>query len=192
MRPILLFICLFIVFFTGCSPSPSDIQTAIAQTKIPTTAPTKVSIADINLDTVPFQAGDLPNQYKSGQIHYEWTLEFPQPIKASNVIIQKVGWDLSEDFKDDYVMIALFKSNGDAQETFRLLTPVDIKTANPGTAGEQSNYLLVNKFSGDGFYSFVRCNAFVLIRMTGADMSERLMSSYGKRIDKRLRPLICS
>lgn len=186
-------LCVFSLALASCtsaqeSPSEQSIQTAIAQTQ--TAQTTKLS--EINLDSIPFQPGDLPNQYESGQASYKWADDLPKTVEPDNVVIQKVGWDISSGFEDDYVMIALFKSTQDLDNSFNAaIDTYKAKTKEPATVGEQNAFVMVSTFSGDGFLAFTRCNALVVIRITGADIDEDLLTSYAQRIDKRLKPLTC-
>ena len=185
-----------IVIVSACAPvaqTPSEqsIQTAIAETQS-AQVPQAPSLSELNLDSIPFQPGDLPNQYESGQASYKWADGLPQTVKPDNVVIQKVGWDISSGFEDDYVMVALFKSKQDLDNAFDAATKTyGARIIEPATVGERNAFVMVSTLSGDGFLTFTRCSAFVAIRITGADIDEELLTSYAQRIDKRLKPLIC-
>lgn len=173
---------------TPKAPSEASVQTAIAQTQ---TAQIPL-LNDINLDAIPFQPGDLPNQYESGQASYKWADDLPKSVEPDNVVLQKVGWDISDGFEDDYVMIALFKSNQDLDASFDAVIKVhNARTIEPSAVGEKNAFVMVSTFSGDGFLAFTRCSALVVIRILGADVDEELLTSYAQRIDKRLKPLVC-
>jgi hypothetical protein len=193
MKKLFLTLIIFLLTLASCTstpeaPSENAIQTAIAQTQTVQVA----LLNEINLDSIPFQPGDLPNQYKSGQASYKWADDLPKSVEPDNVVIQKVGWDISSGFEDDYVMIALFKSKQDLDNSFSAaINTYRAEKKESSTVGEQNAFVMVSAFSGDGFLAFTRCSALVVIRITGADISEELLTSYAQRIDKRLKPLIC-
>ena len=119
-------------------------------------------------------------------------MTYPNWLNPDNVVIQKVGWNISSGFEDDYVMIALFKSNQDLQNSFdNAIKTYDAAEKTSATVGDKSAFVMVSTFSGDGFLAFTRCSALVVIRITGADINEDLLTSYAQRIDKRLKPLVC-
>ena len=182
----------FLIPIASCTSTPSvpseqSIQTAIAGTE----SAQKSLLSEINLDAIPFQSGDLPNQYSSGQVSYRWADDLPKLVEPDNVVIQKVGWDISSDFKDDYVMIALFKSEQDLRNSFNEVVKTYNAKENITPVGDKSAFLMISAMSGDGFFAFTHCSALVVIRTTGADVNEDLLTSYAQRIDKRLKPLVC-
>ena len=182
-----------VVAIVAASCAPSRAPEVPVQTANPTTqAPQTTPLADLNLDSVPFQPGDLPNQYESGQATYRWPEDLPLLTEPDNVITQKVGWDISSGFMDDYVLVALFASSDALHDTFAAATSTyEAVEHDPPSVGERSAFVMVSAFSGDGFFAFLRCDALVVIRITGADVDEELLASYAQRVDRRLKPLAC-
>lgn len=191
MKRFIFFLSILAISLTACesnSLSEASFQTAIAGTQAAQITP----LSEINLDQIPFQSGDLPNQYTSGQISYKWPDDLLESTKPDNVVIQKVGWDISSGFSDDYVMIALFKSTQNLYNSFNeVIKTYKAEEITPATVGEKNAFSMVSTFSGDGFLVFTRCSALVVIRITGADVNEDLLTSYALRIDKRVKPLVC-
>lgn len=183
MKKIALPLLAFSMIFTSCTAAPSATAAPVAPTQ---------SLSEIDLDAIPFQPNDLPNQYTSGQISYTWAADLPKPVEPQNVVIQKVGWSISAGFKDDYVMIALFDSASDQETSYEAVRKTySAKPAEPSAVGDRSAFVMISTFSGEGFLVFTQCTALVAIHITGADVSEDLLTSYAQRIAKRLKPLIC-
>jgi len=181
----------------ACAPSQSAIhtsvaetQTAIAQTQVAqvTQAP---QLSDINLDSIPCQPGDLLEPYHCGQIIYNrWVEDLPQVAEPDNVIVQRVGWDISNDLNNDFVLIALFKSNDDLQNSFEEVRKVFPTTETSPVVGDRSTEY-ISADIGPGFLTFIHCSALVVIQFDGATVTEDMVMSYAQRIDKRLKPLVC-
>ena len=172
----------------ACAPSQSAVQTAIAGTQAAHVTPAEAIV----LDSVPFRAGDLPGQYSSGQVTYQWPADLPEPALPANLVLQKVGWDISSGFNDDYVLIALFETQEELDSAFAQAIAVRrAPEAHPAAVGDRSAFAMVSTFSGDGFFAFTKCAALAVIRITGADVAESLLKAYAQRIDRRLAPLVC-
>jgi hypothetical protein len=173
---------------TPAAPSENTIQTAVAQTLAAQITP----LGRINLDSVPFQDGDLPNHYGSGQVVYQWPEDVALVSVPENVIAQKVGWDISSGWTDDYAAIALFSTQGALHDNFTaLMSAYEAVEHHPALVGDRSTYVEYNTLSGGGYFVFTHCGALVAIKTVGADMDEDLLSAYAQRIDRRLTPLIC-
>lgn len=152
----------------------------------------QINLGEVDLDSVPFQSGDLPNQYSSGQIVYRWADGLPNNYLPDNIILQKVGWDISEGYSDDYVLVALYESIDDLNSEFlAIANEFDGKIIDPNSVGEKEAFVMISALSGEGLLEFTKCNALVVIRITGADVDLELLEGYGSRIEKRLKPIVC-
>ena len=168
----------------ACAPLQSAIQTAVAETQT-VIAQTQVAqvtqipqLSDINLDSIPCQPGDLLEPYHCGQIIYNrWVEDLPQVAEPDNVIVQRVGWDISDDLNNDFVLIALFKSNDDLQNSFEEVRKVFPTTETSPVVGDRSaEYISAD--IGPGFLTFIHCSALVVIQFDGATVTEDMVMSY--------------
>ena len=194
---------IFTLSFSACSPSPQAIQTAmvgtqtvIAQTQeafAQTQQAQRSPFAEINLEPVLFQSGDLPAPYDSGQIVYRWPDGLPQTYFPDNLILQKVGWDINQGFEDDYLMIAVYEHTDSLEKAYQdIVDYFSIKPSVSAEVGDQATYITISEFSGRALLVFSHCNALVAIDITGANMSKDLLEAFGQRIDARLKPLVCN
>jgi hypothetical protein len=196
MKNITILFLLSVLVIVDCQPSEQAIQTAMVQTQQaqPTPSPEvqQTPLADIVLDPALFQSGDLPSQYSSGQIAYQWADGLPQAVAPDNVIIQKVGWDIGEGFDEEYLMIALYESPDDLEQSYQaIIRNFPDKQSEAAQAGDKATFIFLSEFSGRGFIAFTHCKALVAIDMTGANVSKELMQAFAQRVDKRVTPLAC-
>ena len=190
-------ILLTLILISACAGKPdTDIQVAVQTSIAQTQEAQKVSMADIDLEPALFQQGDLPNQYKSGQISYKWADELSQPVKPDNVIIQKVGRNIGEGFGQEYLLIALFEFTVDLDTTYKaLLEQHKERKFNPVEIGDRAQIAVLDFVIGRTYLVFTRCNAVVVIDTNIGKLGEPIPTdevvSFGQRIDKRLKPLVC-
>jgi hypothetical protein len=183
-----------IFLLTSCFPvtlSATSTQTAVNTLAVQVTQTPQ--LADINLDSIPYQPGDLPEPYHSGQKYYGWVEYLPQAAEPDNVIIQKVGWDISSDLNNDFVLIALYGSAEDLQASYEAVKAVfPTIESSPSAVGERSAiYISADPGVGPGYLAFTHCSALVVIQFVGATVTEEMFVSYAQRIDERLQPLVC-
>jgi hypothetical protein len=149
----------------------ATVQTSVAQTQ----QAEKTPLADINLEPALFQQGDLPNQYESGQIAYKWADELPQPVKPDNIVIQKVGRNLSEGFGQEYLLIALFESATDLDTTYNAsLDQHKERKFKTAEIGDKAQFAVLDFVIGRTFLVFTRCNALVVVDVNIGKLGEPL------------------
>jgi hypothetical protein len=190
---------LIMISLVACSPSPQTMQATISETRAPiqdlaaeTQTARSTSLAGVNLEPVLFQSGDLPAQYKSGQIAYRWPDGLPLTYFPDNLILQKVGQEISQTFEDDYLMVALYDSKDRQEKAWQDI--VDYFSDKPGVSagvGDQATYITISDTSGRALLVFTHCSALVAMDITGADMSKDLLEAFAQRLDERLEPLVC-
>jgi len=188
---------MLVAWMLACAPLQSVIQTAVSgtltavsQTQV-TPNPPAPQPTGIKLDWIPCQPGDLPEPYHCGQIiHDRWVEDLPQAAVPEDVIVQRVGWDISNNLNDDFVLIALFKSNVDLQKSFDEVTRVFPTTETAALIGDRSAIYIPTDVA-PGFLTFTHCSALVVIQFGGSTVTEDMLMSYALRIDERLKPLAC-
>jgi hypothetical protein len=202
--------CILVFFLAACASSQQAIQQTIAGTQTAmaqiqevyaqtqeayaqTQEAKRSPFAEINLEPVLFQSGDLTSPYKSGQIVYYWADGLPQTYFPDNLILQKVGLDISQTFEDDYLMIAVYASTDSLGKAYQDI--VDYFSSKPSVSaevGDQATYFTISDLAGRALLVFTHCSALVVIDITGANMSKDLLEAFAQRIDIRLEPLVCS
>lgn len=219
----LLVISLLVGLLCACSPTTEQIQKAIEQTQsaipistntksptptstispthtstaIPTSTstltPTSVQLAELFLDEILIQDGDLPAGYSGGQIRYvapemfnelplaEYTI-YQQFAKSSDVSGGVTVFVYALPQKNEEAYVKTLEGLGDSA---RIVEGIGEK----GAIYYISMTVLGNKVEF-GDIVFTRCNAVVHIRMT--DISDELsLSSYATRLDSRLIESLC-
>jgi hypothetical protein len=191
------------VILAACAPSaPSTdaISTAIAQTQaaIPTATltpvPTKIPIDEINLEALLILPGDLPAQFEGQQIRSHFPerlngLGIPEGINTASQSFRNDEW------ASDGVTITIYKSADEAKTNFT--DNLNNKLPKVDGLGDDS---LINE---EGTLCdrcsmqiiFIRCNALVYVdifnELADRDAVYETITTYAKRLDKRLQPLVC-
>ena len=91
-----------------------------------------------------------------------------------------------------YSMVALFDSSPTLDNAYSSIVKTEgLSEYNNSTVGEKSAF--VTKQTGivgvDVYFVFIRCKALAVIHLWNID--EKDISSYGQRLDNRLKPLVC-
>ncbi len=214
MRRLTLLAIALSLLLPACSPSAGAVETAIAQTQaarptsspVPTVRPTatatkastatptpvptatQIPLADIDLESLLIQSGDLPAGYSGGQVRSGAPAMFDELPPAIA--------DISQQFEHNggpaggvtiflYSTVALVRSGYQA-----ILAGFGDDTVARVTVGEQAR-MVETGFGFDGAdIVFTRCAAVVHVRMTdGADAAS--VTAYAERLDDRLQPVVC-
>lgn len=176
---------LIAALLAGCGGEAAT--TAPAVPTIPPTA-AAIALADIDLEALALQDGDLPAGYSGAQASDKAPGMFDKvlaPIKAFDRRFQK------DNANAGGVTILLYATADDAitgyADTFKGMTD-DNTSADIGdrAAIGAINNEVINAIDG----MFRRCNAVVFVRF--ADMkSAEPATAYMRRLDTRLQPLVC-
>jgi hypothetical protein len=195
---LLVVFCLLIL--AACAPSADAVSTAIAQTQaaIPTAtatpAPTKIPLDKINLEELLIVPGDLPADFQGQQIKHELPkgLQGLGIAKGINTASQSFR---NSEWASDGVTITVYNSSAEAKTNFDDNLNNDLPKVDglgdtsiiyeSGTLCDRCSFKIV----------FIRCNALVYVDIfdqlaTHDDVYETI-TTYAKRLDKRLAPLIC-
>lgn len=195
-RPILA-ICMMVL--SACGPSAEAIQEAIVQTQAaalptPTSEPTKIPLDSIDLEELLILPGDLPTNFEGQQIRSE----LPEALtkigitKGINTVSQ--GFKVSE-WGSDGVTITVYRTAQEAKDIFVEKLNTDLPkveglgdlsiVSEGGTLCEGCSIQVL----------FVRCNALVYVdifnQMATRDYVYETITTYAKRLDERLQPLVC-
>jgi hypothetical protein len=203
--------CILLASCQAAAPEPSVIQTAIAKTKaseptaIPTStpqpSPTSIPLSKINLEELILLKGDLSPEYVGGQIKTDWPKDidakFPDP---DNLVQQSFRNGI---FGSDGITIALYDSVSNVQIAYQAFTEAMSveKVDKKNELSDIGEKAFITISAGGGFlnipYSvsvklvFMRCHSVVFIDLFASAASEDVAITYGKRLDKRLSPIVC-
>ncbi len=192
-------ICVFLLSACSNQPSENVAQTALAQTQVaqPTATATPVPVApkDLDLNSLAFQSGDLPEEYSlSGEVDYSPAMLDDEIQKLLiNAIQMKF---LHNRNAGGSVMIAIFNSNFDRNKAYEYLEThgtLGTTTTDLTDIGE-SGYIRISPKTSNSPDSvdivFVRCSTVVRI-VIARDAKEADAINYSKTLDERLTPLVC-
>jgi hypothetical protein len=213
-NPIMGLAVILAMLLAGCASSAASIGTAIAETQreaptltpsplatptlapsatataTPTATPTLVPLADINLESILIRDGDLPAGYSGAQISHSAPGMFRNLAPAAQVVVQLFGKNGSN---AGGVTIFLYDLPRQVQTAYGLI--VDGFGQGSVSFDGLGETAQVIELDLTGFYkltdlAFTRCHAVVEVRMTnGADSVS--VGNYAKRLDGRLKPLVC-
>jgi hypothetical protein len=189
------------IALAACAPSQDAIHTAIVQTKAIeetsiayTQAAQKIPLDEINLEELLILPGDLPTDYVGQQIKSE----LPKTLK--DIGIYEGINTASQSFRNSHwpsegVTITIYASAEEPRYFFdEILTKRLPKVEGLGDAS------LINE--GGAWCDrcsiqiiFFRCNALVYIdildQVASRDSIYGTITTYAKRLDERLQPLVC-
>jgi hypothetical protein len=214
MKPLFIFLCIFVL--TACSTTPSEalIQTAIYETQLaaptptttqkptptqeptptPTPTPTPVPLSDLFLEDLLLVHGDLSPEYIGQEIRSSFPPKFSNLPKADAVIHQRFKRGV---YGSDGIMIVLYENNEDLENSYRMVGQFmdgDADAEPLDTVGEKA--IITERFYIIGHANhvqlvFTRCHALVYIGLFSQAANKNEATNYGARIDKRLSPLVC-
>lgn len=168
-------------------------------TLTPTTTPTltPVPLSEIDIEPIIIKDGDLPIGYSGGQVKDVAPRGYTYMPPAEKTIYQ----ELVKDGKlSGFVVIFLYSTQENVERAYVRVSQLlsdNGDTESSNIAGEKAT--IAADFLGydNAAIAFVRCSAVVEIRILGvtdivASMQlEESIGSYAKRLDERLKPLIC-
>ena len=198
------YLVLIAVLLVSCSTAPSGgaIQTAIAQTQIAqptntlvliptamleptlTPAPTQIMLADLDLESILIQPGDLPAGYTGAQISKSLGDVFkgvPQSINQASQQFEQ---------NDRYaggVGVAIFSKQTDPNDVYEIVGWSDGKSV--PNLGEKSE-VEIDTYLDVVNLKFIRCSAVVNIQFYNTTDFVSVIA-YAQRLDERLTPLVC-
>jgi hypothetical protein len=149
-----------------------------------TTTPTQVPLADLELEAILINPGDLPMGYVAGQVQDSLPGMFdgiPQPV---NQIYQQIDQNNTSG-SGGGVSVIVYDSAADSTEAYDTIllgmgsSGQNTAIENLGEKANKSGWILL----------FLRCYTIVYFRMVGTNYDQYL--SYGQKLDKRLIPLVC-
>ena len=162
----------FVFLLVSCKSAPS-INT-----------PTQLPLADLDLEAILIQPGDLPMGYAGGQVQdflpgmFE---DIPQPV---NQIYQQFDLTYGSGSGGGVAVIVYDSATASIEAYNTLLSEMG------GTAQEKEIENLGEKAHILGWnLLFLRCNTVVHFRIVGSNYDEYI--SYAHRMDERLNPLVC-
>lgn len=191
---------LLVLIICGCSTTTATLEPTNTipptETPLPTQPPTAtpeptatpVPLADIDLEPLLVQPGDLPPGYAGSQIRVElpdFALRGPEPVNHVRQILSKNG-DVGGN-----VAIVLYESLEDVQEAFVLAAenlPNAAAVDDFTEDGSLGSFAVLNLSAAS--FAFSRCHAVVSGQLLGTtDVGAAL--SYAKRLEARLQPYVC-
>lgn len=139
--------------------------------------PRQITRAD--LEAVLYQDGDTPAGWTAGQFRDTMTGSVgPAELVASRVLTPANG------LFDDEVGVAIYADHAAALAAFETLLPGLTDDGAPIEVGD------TGKERGN-IVGFVRCRALAVIRLTSEDATTAEIATYARRLDERLRPMVC-
>jgi hypothetical protein len=188
----LYYLVLFTLLLASCSASPTarQVQSTAVSSQ---TSSTSVPLSDVNLDDILLNPGDLPPEYIGQQISHNPPAIFESVQEVVQVVQQpfEVG-----KYPSDGITIFLFSSPTDLDSAYKRVTEIiSIGALEPlSEVGEKA----VIQEEGQGVFLvtsvqvvFIRCHALVYIQLFASDATTDLATSYAKKVDKRISPLVC-
>lgn len=201
-------ILLLVPLLVACTPSASQIQTAVAQTQaalptptpIPTETPiptpTPIPLSELNLEDILIKPGDLPAGFSGGQIKDVLPGMFDKlnVPKADQFIFQQLlrNGDLTGG-----VVLLLFTSLDDVEKAYEEISGSLGKDQEqvPDVGDKASDYVMSGSIAGVKYHAaglvFARCHAVASIWGTSELLDKTSLSVYARRLIKRLDPLVC-
>lgn len=208
MKSILVIVfCMMVI--SGCGPSPEAIEEALAKTQMAytptpsatalpteTPVPTLIPFAELDIEALLFQEGDLPAEYKMGQITNDLIKDLRNLPKASQIIQVTIS---EGSFLSDGAIALLYDDLSDVEKAY--------SEAEKAIQREEGSFEKISDIGEKGalvigpmsvlfatrtnYLVFVRCHAVVYIQLFGSYSSRSIILNYGERIDKRLQAVVC-
>jgi len=168
-------------------------QIAADLTEEPTLTPAPVPISEIQLDSIVIQEGDLPAGFSGAQIRDTAPEMFKDLPSAQNTVYQQLE---KEGDVAGGITIFLYDSQDNIETAYNLIVGGLLDDAKlSDEVGEKAIISSISITIADITIksvdmAFVRCGAVVHIRMSGTDDVNSVVA-YAKRLDNRLKTLIC-
>lgn len=175
-------------------PSQADVNNAMATistglddapTDIPTTA---IPLAEVNLESLVLQSGDLPSSVQAGQVRNRVPnalQSVPKAEQTFNQILEHAGSAAGN------VTILLYTAPDKRDAAYSVMVKDAGSYAQTSNGvGEQSVIFPGTTSLPVRSVSFVRCQAVVDITL--GNTAIETITDYAKRLDKRLQSALCS
>jgi hypothetical protein len=190
-------ICLIflMIILSACAPSETSVQTAIARTQAATTAPAKMPLSDIKLESIINQAGDLPPGFSESKISDSGP-EFNSDLKKA---VRSIYLQFTlENKPGGGISIYLFDNPEYLGQAFDTVSQNFINPKPLEGLGERAVSSSASVASVGGYppvqstdLVFQKCTALVIIHFS-LEHLENAAKAYGLRIISRLEPFICN
>lgn len=191
-----LFTILFF-FAAACQPSEASVQRAISQTQTSQASTAKISFSEVDIQGILLQPGDLPANYETGQIKYDWPVDtgLPMIIMPDNFIMQMFKEKADSLNIPNFSMLALYDNKLNTSSSYdQIIHTYNFQNLTPPVAGDK-NSIMHYEASSDlltvdaTLFVFQRCNALVVIRVF--DLPDDVVFSYAKGLDRRIEKIAC-
>jgi hypothetical protein len=190
----------FLLIFTISACGPTDIeiqatvqasiaqtQVAISQTQAAIPTATQVPFSALNLESMLIINGDLPAGYEASQVRSKLS-DLSKSAPTPEYFISQ-----SLTHNGNYgggIDVLVYDDASKAQTAYRVIdnnVPGDLKNIEIGEGGQvASTSFIVSTVS----LLFVRCHAAVSIQFMETTQEDDAIS-YAKRLDERLKPIVC-
>lgn len=185
----LLLIALLLV--TGCQPSESAIQTAVAQTQAAQPTATQIPFSEFDLEDFLIQENDLPAGYSGAQVSNSAPEMFNDIPKTDYTIYQQFQIGNKQ---AGGVGVFLYENKDSMERAYERIAD-GMGDTNAVERDWDKGELRVFSVTEPFIISFVdlvfaNCFAVVHIRLTDTD-NDKDVITYAERLNKRLTPLVC-
>jgi len=172
---------LFAFFLVSCSATPNIVQITNTHPSEPGTQ-TPIPLADLDLESILIQPGDLPLGYSGGQVQDFLPGMFDDIPRPVHQIYQQF-----EDKNGSVggVSVIVYDSAAPSIEAYDTLL---LGMGGKGQAKAVESLGNQAHISGWNLL-FLRCNTITYFRLVGMNYDEYM--SYAQRLDERLSPLVC-
>jgi hypothetical protein len=196
-----------IAMLVGCAPSEATIQKAISQTQTaqptattaptPVPTPTPIPLSEVNLEPLLVQPNDLPPGLEASQVRKDHLgLDDEENKLLAGGIIQLFSYKGNSSgsvtvllFDDLSNRDAIYKKYTDGFQGY--LYKEHTQDLDIGDGGVSSWILDPLTFKTQGELAFVHCHALISIVMRPVNYVGDV-EAYAKRLDGRLKDVICS
>jgi hypothetical protein len=183
-------ITLVALVIAGCGTAPEAAVPTAAPIQ-PTAVPTAVPLADLDLEPLLIQAGDLPAGLTGAQIRDTAPEMFSKVPKATKTLNQQFA---QADKQVGGVTVLLYDSPADVSTAYDVIWNGMSTGSSALDIGEKAGGFAKKQIVGTTQFEFSdvlfrRCHAVVHIRMPVSDIA--MSTAYAQRLDKRLSAVVC-
>jgi hypothetical protein len=176
---------------SGCAPSDSAVQTAIARTQAAGPPPAPVLSSEA-LRMLLILQGDLPEDYEAVAYHTRLSSWFdggPMPDYWAGRNLTYKGNDGGS------AQLAVYMDTSQSGEAYkaaarRLSEPSELGESGWVEVGEEAAMTTTNLMMYTASIAFRRCTAVVALQFIFTHKGDEALS-YARRLDERLKPLVC-
>ena len=178
-------------WLVACGATPQRTPTPLPPTAVPT--PTPIALADIDIEPLLIQDGDLPAGLSGAQVRSTPPNMFRDVTGASNQIHQQFA---RGDDPAGGVAVFLFEDTAARDQAYAVILDGFGDTIEAVDVGEQGAAFVppeIMRRQGLNSYDllFSRCSAVAHIRMSGEFMDIAMITAYAERLDQRLTEAVC-